>query len=237
MTNFCVPFPVSTTASTRSPFMAGRVQRRHGHPLHRRRSPDPPLACPPHAHLRVRVQARSPSPKSNLNLSSPLPASLAERYTLERQLAMGGSAEVWQGVDRVLDRPVAVKVLHRHLLTDETTRARLTQEARAAAALSDPGIVAIYDVAVDSDAAAIILELIGAANPSPNGCSAKRTRPPRAAARIGAEVAEALDHAHQRGVTTAREGRQRPDRDGRRGQAGGFAYRPHPGRRGQPPDG
>jgi eukaryotic-like serine/threonine-protein kinase len=129
----------------------------------------------------------------------PLPASLAERYTLERQLAMGGSAEVWQGVDRVLERPVAVKVLHRHLLTDETTRARLTQEARAAAALSDPGIVAIYDVAVDPDAAAIILELIEGESLAQR-LQRERILPPRAAARIGAEVAEALDHAHQRGV-------------------------------------
>ena len=63
----------------------------------------------------------SPSPKPGPEPEvepqpPPLPASLAERYTFERQLAMGGSAEVWQGVDRVLDRPVAVKVLHRHLL-------------------------------------------------------------------------------------------------------------------------
>ncbi len=129
----------------------------------------------------------------------PLPASLADRYTLERQLAMGGSAEVWQGVDRVLERPVAVKVLHRHLLTDETTRARLTQEARAAAALSYPGIVAIYDVAVDRDAAAIILELIDGESLAQR-MQRERILPPRAAARIGAEVAEALDHAHERGV-------------------------------------
>jgi eukaryotic-like serine/threonine-protein kinase len=129
----------------------------------------------------------------------PLPASLAERYTLERRLAMGGSAEVWHGVDRVLDRPVAVKVLHRHLLTDETTRARLTQEARAAAALSHPGIVAIYDVAVDPEAAAIILELIGGESLA-HRLQREQILPPRAAARIGAEVAEALEHAHERGV-------------------------------------
>ena len=112
---------------------------------------------------------------------------------------MGGSAEVWQGVDRVLERPVAVKILHRHLLTDETTRARLTQEARAAAALSHPGIGAIYDVAVDRDSAAIILELIDGESLA-HRLQRVRILPPRAAARIGAEVAEALDHAHQRGV-------------------------------------
>jgi serine/threonine protein kinase len=129
----------------------------------------------------------------------PLPDSLADRYTLERMLAMGGSAEVWQGVDRSLERPVAVKVLHRHLLTDETTRARLTQEARAVAALSHPGIVAIYDVAVDRDSAAIVFEMIDGETLAQR-LQRERILPPRAAARIGAEVAEALDHAHERGV-------------------------------------
>lgn len=128
-----------------------------------------------------------------------LPASLADRYRLDRQLAMGGSAEVWQGTDQVLQRPVAVKVLHRHLVADETTRARLTQEAQAAASLSHPGIVAIYDVAVDADAAAIIFELVEGESLAER-LRRDRILPPRAAARIGAEVAEALEHAHERGV-------------------------------------
>ncbi|HET9497243.1 MAG TPA: serine/threonine-protein kinase [Candidatus Limnocylindria bacterium] len=128
-----------------------------------------------------------------------LPASLADRYQLDRQLAMGGSAEVWQGTDQVLQRSVAVKVLHRHLLADETTRARLTQEAQAAASLSHPGIVAIYDVAVDADAAAIILELVDGESLAAR-LRRERILPPRAAARIGAEIAEALEHAHERGV-------------------------------------
>jgi eukaryotic-like serine/threonine-protein kinase len=128
-----------------------------------------------------------------------LPASLADRYQLDRQLAMGGSAEVWQGTDQVLQRSVAVKVLHRHLLADQTTRARLTQEAQAAASLSHPGIVAIYDVAVDEDAAAIIFELVDGESLAER-LRRDRILPPRAAARIGAEVAEALEHAHERGV-------------------------------------
>ena len=112
---------------------------------------------------------------------------------------MGGSAEVWRGTDQVLQRSVAVKVLHRHLLDDDTTRARLTQEAQAAAALSHPGIVAIYDVAVDADAAAIVFELVEGESLGER-LRRERILPPRAAARIGAEVAEALEHAHERGV-------------------------------------
>jgi serine/threonine-protein kinase len=129
----------------------------------------------------------------------PLPASLADRYALEEPLAMGSSAEVWQGIDRALQRPVAIKVLHRHLLTDATMRARLTQEAQAAASLSHPGIVAIYDVAVDLDAAAIVMELVDGHSLAEQ-LRSDRILPPRSAARIGAEVAEALEHAHQRGV-------------------------------------
>ncbi|RPH36782.1 MAG: serine/threonine protein kinase [Chloroflexi bacterium] len=128
-----------------------------------------------------------------------LPASLADRYKLDERLAMGGSAEVWRGTDEALQRSVAVKLLHRHLLADETTRARLTQEAQAAAALSHPGIVAIYDIAVDADAAAIVLELVEGESLAER-LRRERILPPRAAARIGAEVAEALEHAHERGV-------------------------------------
>jgi serine/threonine-protein kinase len=129
-----------------------------------------------------------------------LPESLAERYVLEQRLATGGSAEVWRGRDTVLERPVAVKVLHHHLLADPTTRTRLIQEARSAASLSHPGIVAVYDVAIDEEAsAAVILELVEGESLA-DRLKREGALPPRAAARIAAEVAEALAHAHERGV-------------------------------------
>jgi len=141
----------------------------------------------------VRVTAPEPEPPR-------LPESLAERYVLERRLATGGSAEVWRGRDTVLERPVAVKVLHRHLLADPTTRTRLIQEARAAASLSHPGIVAVYDVAIDEEAsAAVILELVEGESLA-DRLRREGALPPRAAVRIAAAVAEALDHAHERGV-------------------------------------
>jgi len=141
----------------------------------------------------VRVTAPEPEPPR-------LPGSLAERYVLEQRLASGGSAEVWRGRDTVLERPVAVKVLHRHLLADPTTRARLIQEARAAASLSHPGIVAVYDVAIDEEAsAAVILELVEGESLA-DRLKREGALPPRAAVRIAAEVAEALAHAHERGV-------------------------------------
>jgi serine/threonine-protein kinase len=141
----------------------------------------------------VRVTAPEPEPPR-------LPESLAERYVLEQRLASGGSAEVWRGRDTVLERLVAVKVLHRHLLADPTTRTRLIQEARAAASLSHPGIVAVYDVAIDEEAsAAVILELVEGESLA-DRLKREGALPPRAAVRIAAEVAEALAHAHERGV-------------------------------------
>ena len=141
----------------------------------------------------MRVTAPKPEPPR-------LPESLAERYVLEQQIALGGSAEVWRARDAVLERPVAVKVLHRHLLADPTTRARLVKEARAAASLSHPGIVAVYDVAIDEEAAAaVILELVEGESLA-DRLKREGALPPRAAVRIAAEVAEALSHAHERGV-------------------------------------
>src|SRR4051795_2151907 len=125
-----------------------------------------------------------------------LPARLADRYRLEERIADGGSAEVWLARDTVLDRPVAIKVLHRHLLSDSVMRARLEQEARAAAGLTHPGIVTVHDVDVDEGAAAVVLEFV-------DGDSlAERIRrdgalPAAEPVRIAAEVAEALDHAHE----------------------------------------
>lgn len=95
---------------------------------------------------------------------------------------------------------MAVKVLHHHLLADPTTRTRLIQEARAAASLSHPGIVAVYDVAIDEEAsAAVILELVEGESLAER-LKREGALPARAAVRIAAEVAEALAHAHERGV-------------------------------------
>ena len=71
---------------------------------------------------------------------------ILNRYRLVERIAAGGSAEVWRARDEQLDRPVAVKRLHPHLLPDDASRQRLVAEARAAARLSHPVIVGIYDV-------------------------------------------------------------------------------------------
>ncbi|HEX2195195.1 MAG TPA: serine/threonine-protein kinase [Candidatus Limnocylindria bacterium] len=121
------------------------------------------------------------------------------RYRLTGEIALGGTARVHRARDEQLDRDVAVKILHPHLLPDDTSRRRLAAEARAAASLSHPGVVMVYDVDPDAAAPAIVMELVDgeslAARFATHGPMA-----PREVARVGAEIADALYHAHRRGI-------------------------------------
>jgi serine/threonine-protein kinase len=121
------------------------------------------------------------------------------RYRLEQEIAAGGTARVWRAHDQQLDRPVAVKLLHPHLLPDETSRRRLEAEARAAAVLSHPGIAIVFDVTGPRDEPALVMELVDG-EPLSTRLSRDGPMRPDAAAPLTAEVAEALYHAHQRGI-------------------------------------
>src|SRR5688572_28467521 len=108
-------------------------------------------------------------------------------------------AQVWRGTDEVLQRQVAVKVLHPHLAADESFVARFRQEAVAAARLAHPGIVAIYDTCSEGGTEAIVMELVVGQtlrerldDPTPID--------PWQAAGLAAQVAEALDAAHRAGL-------------------------------------
>jgi hypothetical protein len=70
---------------------------------------------------------------------------VAGRYRLDGLIASGGSGEVWRGVDTVLDRPVAVKVLHAEHARHSEARAQFQAEARHAGGLSHPAIAQVYD--------------------------------------------------------------------------------------------
>jgi serine/threonine-protein kinase len=128
-----------------------------------------------------------------------LPARIEGRYLLEERIARGGSADVWRAHDEELDRPVAVKLLHPHLVPDERARLRLAAEGRLVASLDHPSIVKMYDVLTDGDYPALIMELIEG-----ESLNLRLARdgaiPARAAAAIGAEVADALAEAHRHGI-------------------------------------
>jgi serine/threonine-protein kinase len=136
------------------------------------------------------------APAERASMDEPL---ILDRYRLIERLASGGSAEVWRAHDEQLDRPVAVKRLHPHLLPDEASRRRLAAEARAAAGLSHPVVVGVYDVDTTGDWPALVMELVEGESLS---ARIDRDGPlsDREAAVVTADVAEALYHAHQRGV-------------------------------------
>ena len=121
------------------------------------------------------------------------------RYRLLERLAAGGSAEVWRAQDEQLGRDVAVKRLHPHLLPDEASRKRLVAEARAAAGLSHPVIVEIYDVEATGESPALVMELVDGESLATRIAREGPLAASEAAA-IASDIAEALFHAHQRGV-------------------------------------
>jgi len=82
---------------------------------------------------------------------------LANRYRIVEKIGAGGMAEVFRGIDHVLERDVAVKVLTER--SDEVCR-RFLLEAQSMARLNHPNIVAVYDVGVDRDVSYIILEFV-----------------------------------------------------------------------------
>ncbi len=127
------------------------------------------------------------------------PVVLCGRYRLVQLIARGGMAEVWEAEDLVLQREVAVKVLHSHLAADPSFRMRFRSEAVAAARLRHPGIVTVYDTCTDGSREAIVMELARnrtlrdeLAENGPLSASG--------AAHIGAAVADALSAAHAAGV-------------------------------------
>lgn len=127
------------------------------------------------------------------------PRILSERYLLEERIAIGGMATVWRAHDEKLARTVGVKLLHRHLSTDNDFRGRFRREAIAAAKLAHPGIVALYDTGRDGDWVYLVMEYV-------EGVTLREVMvqygalDPGVAASIGARVARALGYAHRRGL-------------------------------------
>ena len=125
---------------------------------------------------------------------------LQGRYRLVASLARGGMAEVWEGVDDVLTRPVAVKLLHPHLAADEAFEERFRREAIAAARLAHPNVVATFDTGEDEGTAFIVMELVRGRTLRHLLEEQGGVLPPWLAASIGIQVADALHHAHEAGI-------------------------------------
>ncbi|WP_324717676.1 Stk1 family PASTA domain-containing Ser/Thr kinase [Carboxydochorda subterranea] len=121
------------------------------------------------------------------------------RYRLIRPVGEGGMAVVYRAVDELLGRPVAVKILRPQFAGDREFVERFRREAQAAASLSHPNVVQIFDVGRDNGSHYIVMELV-------DGKSLKQilqehTRlDPVAAVAVTLAVAKALSHAHRHGL-------------------------------------
>ena len=81
-------------------------------------------------------------------------------YRIESQLGAGGMGEVYRAVHMRLNRPAAIKVLHANQAADPNFQARFLREARAAAALSHPNIVEVFDFGEEDGASYLVMELV-----------------------------------------------------------------------------
>jgi eukaryotic-like serine/threonine-protein kinase len=124
---------------------------------------------------------------------------LADRYVLESLIATGGMGAVWRGRDEILGRAVAIKVLHDQLARDPDLLERFRTEAVAAARLSHPGVIRVFDTGLDGATCYIVMELVE--GPTLSESLAQRgPLDPSEAVRIARHILDALSHAHAAGV-------------------------------------
>src|SRR5262249_4054245 len=116
-----------------------------------------------------------------------MPLSVGDRlgpYEILAQIGAGGMGEVWKARDTRLDRTVAIKI------SKEKFSERFEREARAVAALNHPNICTLYDVGPDY----LVMEFV-------EGQTLKGPLPVVQALKYAAQICDALDAAHKKGIT------------------------------------
>ena len=121
------------------------------------------------------------------------------RYRLGALLGVGGMARVYLASDRVLERQVAVKVLSPPYAQDPLFVERFRREARSAARLSHPNIVAVFDSGSDADQHYLVMEYVPGQSLAELLAGQGRLAP-RRAAELAIEVCKALSAAHAQGL-------------------------------------
>ena len=131
------------------------------------------------------------------------PRVVAGRYRLEERIGSGAMGVVWRGTDERLGRVVAVKQVFLHAGLDdreaEEVRQRTLREGRIAARLQHPHAISVFDASIEGDEPWLVMEYL----PSRSLAAVlgeQGTLEPRTVARIGRQVADALDAAHQAGI-------------------------------------
>jgi serine/threonine-protein kinase len=124
---------------------------------------------------------------------------LADRYELEELVGTGGMSSVFRAHDRLLDRKVALKILHQQYSGDDEYVERFRREARAVAALSHPNIVTVIDRGEHDDRQFIVFEYVEGENLK-RLIERRGPAPVATALQLGMEIARGLSFAHQQGL-------------------------------------
>ena len=124
---------------------------------------------------------------------------LGGRYRLGSVLGQGGMAVVYRAEDLTLGRTVAVKILRESLGTDPEFLERFRREARAAARLNHPNIIAVYDVGQDGLSNYIVMEYVEG-NDLRDLIREAGALPPERVVDLGCQIAAALEYAHRAGL-------------------------------------
>ncbi len=125
------------------------------------------------------------------------------RYRLESLLGDGGMGTVYRAHDLNLDRQVAIKLMHAHFARRQEFRARLIQEAKTAAQFDHPSAVGIYDFGESDEGLFIAMEYVDGGSLRDHLRRLQRMQkflPLVQSLQIGAQIADALDYAHRRGI-------------------------------------
>ena len=124
-------------------------------------------------------------------------ARFGERYELIRRIGAGGMGEVWLAHDeRLASLPVAIKIMHKHMLPNADDVARFERETRFAAMMDHPNIVTVYTTGTDDGAPFMVMEYLRGQDLENAliGADAERV------AGIGRDVCSGLAYAHREGV-------------------------------------
>jgi eukaryotic-like serine/threonine-protein kinase len=124
---------------------------------------------------------------------------IAGRYELLELVGRGGMSSVWKAHDRLLDRSVAIKVLHEHYTQDEEYVERFRREARSVAQVSHPNIVTVIDRGEDGGRQYIVFEYVDGENLK-QLIEREGPLPVREALLLALQMARALGFAHDRGL-------------------------------------
>src|SRR5262249_6246778 len=76
---------------------------------------------------------------------------LGDKYKIVTLIGQGGMSDVYEGIHELMDRTVAIKMLHPNLVSDQISIKRFQQEAKAASCLTHPNVVTVYDFGVSPD--------------------------------------------------------------------------------------